>query len=87
MSGLAATLGRIAGRAVVDKTALPGSYRLRMNFDATTSRRGPEATPAPDDALPSVFTAVREQLGLKLEPSRVPQDVLVIDSVERPSEN
>jgi uncharacterized protein (TIGR03435 family) len=44
------------------------------------------ATPAPD-ASPSVFTAVQEQLGLKLESSRAEREVLVIDRLERPSEN
>jgi bla regulator protein BlaR1 len=42
---------------------------------------------APADDAPSVFTALREQLGLRLEPSRTERDVLVIDRLERPTEN
>jgi uncharacterized protein (TIGR03435 family) len=73
----------------VDKTGLPGSYRVRMNFDMRPPRLGPDVTPPADtaDAIPSVFTAVREQLGLKLESSKTIRDTLIIDRLERPTEN
>jgi uncharacterized protein (TIGR03435 family) len=86
MATLAMMLRSAAGRFVVDKTGLAGSYRVRLEFDRMASLRGPDVAP-PADAAPSVFTAVQEQLGLKLEPSRAERDALVIDRLERPSEN
>ncbi len=83
-------LGRMlrptVGRPIVDKTGLKGSYRIKMQYDRALQQSGPELTPSPN-ALPSVFVALPEQLGLKLESSRAPQDVLVIDRLERPTEN
>jgi uncharacterized protein (TIGR03435 family) len=83
-----ATLARFlrppAGRFVADKTQLTGSYRVTLTFDRTAGLRGPSTDPG--DA-PSVFTAVQEQLGLKLEPSRATRETLVIDRLERPTEN
>jgi len=86
MDNLAATLRMGAARVVVNKTGLPGSYRVRMNFDMMAALRGPAADPSPDRAS-SVFTAVQEQLGLKLESSRELRETLVIDHLERPTEN
>ena len=78
---------RIAvGRRVVNKTALAGSYRLVMNFDAASGRGAPPLTPT-EIAAPSIFTAVQEQLGLKLEGSQADVDTLVIDRLDRPTEN
>jgi uncharacterized protein (TIGR03435 family) len=74
------------GRFVIDKTKLPGSYRVNMLFDMFGARRPPEIAPPPD-APANVFTAVREQLGLKLESSRAMLDTLVIDRLDRPTEN
>ena len=68
-------------RPVIDRTGLGGTYDFDLRFAASSL-----AAPSPDvSELPSVFTAVQEQLGLKLEPSRGPVEVLVIDSVERPA--
>ena len=88
MANLASTLRGVTRRFVVDKTGLQGSYAVRMNFDwqRSATLRGPDAV-APPDSARSVFTAVREQLGLRLEPSRPEQDILVIDRLERPAEN
>lgn len=86
MANLAMALRPSAGRVVVNKTGLSGSYRVTMNFDSMAARRGPDVASTPD-AGPSVFTAVQEQLGLKLESSRTPLDTLIIDRLERPSEN
>jgi uncharacterized protein (TIGR03435 family) len=87
MATLASVLRGSAGRVVVDKTGLVGYYFVTLESAAT--RPGltvPDAAATPGDA-PSIFTAVQEQLGLKLESSRAPVQVLVIDHVERPTEN
>jgi uncharacterized protein (TIGR03435 family) len=70
----------------VNKTGLTGYYRVNMTFDVIALRR---AQTAPDDPAraPSVFTALPEQLGLKLEPQKEAQPVLVIDHVEHPTED
>jgi uncharacterized protein (TIGR03435 family) len=68
----------------VDKTELAGSYHVTLNYDMMAARRPPSVTPPPDSA-PAVFTAIQEQLGLKLEPSRTPRDTLIIDHIERPT--
>jgi uncharacterized protein (TIGR03435 family) len=86
MENLSEMLRMSSGRFVVDKTGLPGSYRVNMLFDLLGSRRPPQVAPPPD-APPNVFTAVREQLGLKLESSKAQRDTLIIDRLERPTEN
>ena len=86
MDRFAAALGVSAGRAVINKTGLSGSYRIAMNYDMMGARRPPSVNPLPD-AGPSVFAAVQEQLGLKLEPSKAQRDALVIDRLERPTPN
>jgi uncharacterized protein (TIGR03435 family) len=80
----ATLLARTIRRPVVDRTNLTGPYDFDLTFQPESAAPSPIAAPA--DA-PSIFTAVQEQLGLKLDPQRVPTDVIVIDSVERPSEN
>lgn len=64
------------GRPVVDRTGLTGRYDFTLTWS-------PDAEP--DSDAPSIFTALQEQLGLKLEPATGPVDVLVVDSVERPT--
>lgn len=76
MLDLSATLAGSAGRQVVDRTGLKGGFDLDFSFSPTSSA---------DSSAPSLFTALQEQLGLKLEPQRLPTDVLVIDSLERPT--
>jgi uncharacterized protein (TIGR03435 family) len=69
-------------RPVVDKTGLTGYFDFKLQF-------APES-PAADQPVssdPSIFTAVQEQLGLKLEATKVPVDLLVIDSVQKPTAN
>jgi len=73
-----------AGRLVVDKTGLRGAYRVNLTFDLANVSLG--AVAPPENAL-SVFTAVRQQLGLRLESSRTERDVFVIDRLERATEN
>jgi uncharacterized protein (TIGR03435 family) len=67
-------------RIVIDHTGLEGFYDIDLQFDFATTR-----SPDGNGAGPSIFTGLQEQLGLKLEPRREDMDVLVIDSVERPT--
>ncbi len=69
-------------RPVVDKTGLKGHYDVKLNWIPEFA--GP---PPPGSDGVNIFTAVQEQLGLKLEPQKAPIEILVIDHVERPSEN
>jgi uncharacterized protein (TIGR03435 family) len=68
-----------AGRIIVDRTGLTGSFDMVLRFNA-------DANDVSSD-LPSLFAAVQEQLGLKLDPQTAPAEVLVIDRVEKPTEN
>jgi uncharacterized protein (TIGR03435 family) len=92
LSNLAPSLSRMLGRTVIDKTGLSGKYDITLEWTPDESqavRLGPDAPPAPppDSAPPSIFTALQEQLGLKLESSKGPVEIFVIDRAERPSEN
>ena len=97
VSQLAPVLARTLERTVVDKTGLTGKYDIQAQWtpDQTqlAAMRGngplPPDMPTPqfDPNGPSLFTALQEQLGLKLESQKGPVDVIVIDRVERPSEN
>jgi uncharacterized protein (TIGR03435 family) len=78
-------LTRSEGVDIVDQTGLPGRYEFTFEYAPSVMRRG--AVEPNSDERPSLSTALREQLGLKLEPRRVTRDVLVIDHVERPEEN
>jgi uncharacterized protein (TIGR03435 family) len=86
---VATALSGFLSRAVVDKTNLSGDFDLDLHWL-------PDQMPLPvpgvplspiDSSAPSLFTAVQEQLGLKLEPSRGPVEVLVIDGAEKPTED
>jgi uncharacterized protein (TIGR03435 family) len=84
MEGLVTQLKTIPGvdRPVLDETGLAGSYDFQLNLAAE-----PGGNPATGLGGESIFTAIEEQLGLKLESRKVPIGILVIDHVERPSEN
>jgi uncharacterized protein (TIGR03435 family) len=82
---LTGMLAGALGRPVVDKTGLTG--RFDIDFKAAPPQAGPGVAGSPLAELPSVFTAVDEQLGLKLVPGRAAIDVLVIDRLEMPEEN
>lgn len=81
----------VLDRPVVDKTEIAGTFdfTLRWTPDESQFNGMGLRVPVPDGtaALPGLFTAIQEQLGLKLDPQRIPAEVLVIDHVERPSEN
>jgi|SoiMethySBSTD1v2_1073268.scaffolds.fasta_scaffold49134_2 uncharacterized protein (TIGR03435 family) len=84
MSALAQALSGPAGRQVVDKTGLTGSFDAELQYAPATGTRGPTDPAPPGSDGASLFTAVQEQLGLRLEPSKTSIDVLVIDHIERP---
>jgi uncharacterized protein (TIGR03435 family) len=84
MTHLAGMFSLLLDRVVVDKTGIAGEFRVHLTFAPDEVATG---LPAASDAGPSLFTAVQEQLGLKLESTRGPVEVLVIDQMERPSEN
>jgi uncharacterized protein (TIGR03435 family) len=73
------------GCVVIDKTDLHGYYNYTLKWAPEDLQSAGDKTNSPSG--PSIFTAVQEQLGLKLEPAKVPAQVLIIDSIERPSEN
>jgi uncharacterized protein (TIGR03435 family) len=90
MSDLARNLAPFAGRPVVDKTGLSGAFDLDLTWTPEQVSAGPEGTQsqtAPSSDSVSLFTAVQEQLGLKLDAQRGPVDVVVIESAERPVED
>lgn len=75
----------LGGRVVVDQTGLTGTYDFTLTWSEQSAASGPGQENGTD--APSLFTAVQEQLGLKLVPTKVPVEVIVVDSVERPSAN
>jgi uncharacterized protein (TIGR03435 family) len=90
-------LSHVVGRVVVDNTGLKGSYSFKLQWTPGDEDQmlkgmgpGPDGRPAPppaDASGPTLFTALQEQLGLKLESQKAPVDTLVIDHVEKPSGN
>jgi len=83
------------GRPVLDKTGLTGNYAFDLKWTPEVGSpgampgRSPDGVdaPGPDSSGPSIFTAVQEQLGLKLEPARGPVEAIEIVHIEKPSEN
>jgi uncharacterized protein (TIGR03435 family) len=99
LAEMARSLQQNTGRIVIDRTGLSGRYDYDLAFamDPGMRGRGPGGGlppgPGPDNPrpiepdAPTIFSAVQEQLGLKLESTRGPVEVVVIDSVERATEN
>ncbi|HEY1741570.1 MAG TPA: TIGR03435 family protein [Granulicella sp.] len=84
--GLARELAKAVGRVVVDKTGIPGRFDVTLRW---TPDQGPaklNGEPIPDPP-PSIFTAIQEQWGLKLDSQKGPVQVLVVDHVETPTAN
>lgn len=71
-------------RPVLDKTGLTGTYDFKLTYTPDT-RANRAGDPDPNDI--SIFTAVQEQLGLRLEPQKAEVEILVVDRVEKPSDN
>jgi len=77
---LAKNITQAAGRVVFDKTGLPGRYEFTLTYN-----QNPSAASDPGGDTVTIFTALQEQLGLKLEPDRGPVRVLIVDHIERPT--
>ena len=81
----------VLDRPVVDKTGITGTFDFTLKWtpDETQFSALGLRAPSPEDnaTAPPLFEALQEQLGLKLEPQKIPAEVLVIDHVERPSQN
>jgi bla regulator protein blaR1 len=86
------TLRLVVDRPVIDKTGITGRFDIRVEFSRAGTEleaiqlKGP-STPSETGGPPSIFVAIQEQLGLKLESGRGPVETLVIDHIERPTEN
>lgn len=96
MTRLTEVLGMVVGRPVVDKTGVTGTYDVMLDFSPEGMGPGPkgpapgkgggnpaEAPPDSNDSGPTIFTALQQRLGLKLESRKEPVDLLVVESVER----
>jgi uncharacterized protein (TIGR03435 family) len=83
---IASMLRLSAGGPVTDKTGLAGTYRVFMMYGIFALQRGPDVNPGGVEP-PSVLVALPEQLGLRLQKTRDEHEVLVVDRIERPSEN
>ena len=97
MADLVRLLSQRLGRTVLDKTGLTANYDFTLQWTSDESQgpmlkgteggqQGTDSARSPEPSDPSIFTAIQEQLGLKLEPQRAPMEILVIDHVEVPSE-
>lgn len=85
MEAIAIALSQLLGRTVVDKTGITGEIDGHLTF---APEQAADPTLPPSDATsPSIFTAIQEQLGLKLDSAKGPVEVLVVDHAERPTEN
>jgi uncharacterized protein (TIGR03435 family) len=90
---LANMLAGTVGRPVIDRTKVAGHFNITLEYTPEAGITGPlppgvpPQEPPPRSDAPSLFTALQEQLGLKLESTRAPVDVLVVDRVSQPTEN
>jgi uncharacterized protein (TIGR03435 family) len=92
MSQITAVLQNFLDKPVVDQSGLSERYDFTLTFTLDPAQAARLGSPPPiaadnPDAAPDVFTAFQQQLGLKLESTKAPVDVMVIDKVEKPSEN
>ncbi|HWF06839.1 MAG TPA: TIGR03435 family protein [Bryobacteraceae bacterium] len=96
MTQLAGALSNMLGRPVIDKTGFTGAFDLHLEYSPEGLAMGRGGMPMPppppganpnDNPSPNIFTAVQEQLGLKLESQKAPGDTLVIDHAEKATEN
>lgn len=94
MKGFSEMLSVTLDRPVIDRTGVSGLFDIHLESAIEGTRLArllaiPDTNehPASVQPLPSIFAAIQDQLGLRLEASRAPVEVLVIDSIDRPTEN
>jgi uncharacterized protein (TIGR03435 family) len=90
LQGLTGQLSNILDKPVIDQTGLAGLFDIHLEWAPDDTTLNPADTPGPiasSETAPTIFTAVREQLGLELKPAKGPVPFLEIDNVDRPSEN
>jgi uncharacterized protein (TIGR03435 family) len=98
MAEMVRVLSMIMDRPVIDRTGYTGTFDLQLDFTPDEATSGmprstqssePGAAPAAPDptAPPQIFAALQEQLGLRLESAKGPVEILVIDHIEKPSQN
>jgi len=80
-----AKLFQIGGRVVIDRTGLTGAFDVHLEWDYDTVSSDAGVASEPPD--PSIISSIRKQLGLQLSPGKAPREFIVIDHLERPSEN
>jgi uncharacterized protein (TIGR03435 family) len=85
MRELAGQLSSYLGREVIDRTGLTGQYSISLSFAPVDL--GASAGDAAPDSAPSIFQALQDQAGLKLESTKGPVEILVIDRAEKPTAN
>ena len=86
LKNLASFLSEVVGRSVVDKTGLTGDYDLALKWSPDELAEAAKETGA-TDRPPEIYTALQEQLGLKLVPSKGPLQTLLVDTVSPPAED
>jgi len=82
LTGVAERLEFLARRPVIDQTGLDGFYEVTLRY-----RPGPPEAESQPGELPILFTAIQEQLGLRLQPTRAIISTIIIDRMEQPSQN
>lgn len=88
MNGVADFLYNAVGRKVIDKTGVPGTFDFSLKWTPDEGMGEPhDGDSGPTETLPGIFTALQEQLGLRLQPAKGPVETLVIDRAEKPVEN
>jgi uncharacterized protein (TIGR03435 family) len=90
MTQLSTMLANTLGRTVIDKTGLTGNYDVKLSWSPEPGQGGlvggtPPPPVDPDSMAPSIFTAIQEQLGLKIDSGKGAVEVYVIDRVEKPT--
>ena len=87
MSDLTSKLSRLLGRPVVNNTGPEGNYDFELEWTPNAGPSAPDGQPVEISGGPSLFSGLQQQLGLRFKATKGPVDVLIIDHVDRPSEN